>query len=393
MATLYKARVMRADGSIAWVEVAGADPASVRARASADGLEVLSVARAGLVARGGRFALGTFAQELRALLESGIALLEALETLAEKETRPLARQVCRRLTQAVAEGRRFSAALEAQPEVFPALFVATVRASERTGDLATALERYAAARAQQDLVRSRLVGASIYPALLITVGCGVILFLLAFVVPRFARVYADVGGDLPAASLALLAIGRFMEGHLGLVLAGLAAASAALVAGLRSEAAARAAGALVWRNRLLGERLLAYQMARLFRTTGMLLRGGTPLVPALDMSAGLLPAHLRPRLAAAVARVREGLPLSTALEAQALATPVTTRMLRVGEKSGDMGGMMERIAVFHDAEALRLAEWITRLAAPVLMLVMGLVIGAVVLFMYLPIFQLAEQVG
>lgn len=390
---LFKARVMRADGSIAVVEIAGTDRAAVAARAAADGLEVLSVGRGGLAARGGRFALLQFAQELRALLDSGVVLLEALETLAEKETRPLARQVCQRLVASVGEGRRFSAALEAQPEAFPALFVATVRASERTGDLATALGRFADYRQQQDLVRSRLVGAAVYPVLLLAVGFTVILFLLGYVVPRFARVYADVGGDLPAVSRGLLFAGQFFEAHLAVVLAALAALAVGAVVAARSEVAARIAGAALWKSRVVAERLLAYQMARYLRTTGMLVRGGTPVVAALEMAGGLLQVHLRPRLAAAIARVREGLPLSAALDQQGLSTPVAARMLKVGEKSGELGAMMERIAAFHDAEIERLAEWVTRLVSPLLMLAMGLVIGTVVVFMYLPIFQLAEQVG
>jgi general secretion pathway protein F len=121
----------------------------------------------------------------------------------------------------------------------------------------------------------------------------------------------------------------------------------------------------------------------------MLLRGGTPLVTALGMVPGLMPAAMRPQLAAATQRIREGASLSTAMEAGGLATPVALRLLRVGEKSGEMAEMMDRIAAFHDEELARWVDVVTRLFEPLLMAVLGVVIGAIVVLMYLPIFELA----
>jgi general secretion pathway protein F len=115
-------------------------------------------------------------------------------------------------------------------------------------------------------------------------------------------------------------------------------------------------------------------------------------VPALEMVQGLLSPGLRENLAAAGAQVREGLPLSGALAAHGLTTPVSLRMLSVGERTGNMGEMMERAAAFHDEELARSAEWATRVVGPALMLVMGVLIGAIVVLMYLPIFQLAESI-
>ena len=390
----FKARVVEPGGGVAVVEVSAADMREAGARLAAQGMGMLSISRAGTLdgARESKFALTQFAQELRSLLDSGVSLIEALETLGEKEPRAQTRQVFEHLAGMLAEGRTFSAALESNGTVFPALFVATVRASERTGDLGYALARFVAYRQQQELVRGRLINAAIYPALLLAVGSLVILFLLAYVVPRFASVYADIGGDLPLLSQWLLAAGTALDRH-ALVFA-LAAAGliAALVLAARTRAAAAWFGAALWKLEFVAARLLTYQLARFFRTCGMLVRGGVPVVTALAMSEGLLQAHLRPALRSAVTRVREGQPLSAALETARLTTPVIQRMLRVGEKTGDLGVMMERIAVFYDAEVERAAEWLTRLVSPLLMLAMGLVIGAVVVLMYLPIFQLAEQV-
>ena len=139
----------------------------------------------------------------------------------------------------------------------------------------------------------------------------------------------------------------------------------------------------------VGERLKIYQLARFYRTSGMLLRGGLPLVTALDMAGALLNESLRGGLQAARRAISEGQQVSASMERNGLATPVALRMLAVGEQSGNMGEMMDRIAAFHDEEILRWVDWFTRLFEPILMGVIGLVIGAIVILMYMPIFELA----
>jgi general secretion pathway protein F len=142
----------------------------------------------------------------------------------------------------------------------------------------------------------------------------------------------------------------------------------------------------------IGRQLFTYQLARLYRTVGMLLRGGTPAVSALKMSSGLLSDMLRPRLMNAIQSVSEGKSLAEAMESNNVTTPVASRMLRVGERSGNMGEMMERIAEFYDDELDRAVDILTRLIEPVLMLVIGLIIGFIVVLMYFPIFELAGSI-
>ena len=143
---------------------------------------------------------------------------------------------------------------------------------------------------------------------------------------------------------------------------------------------------------LLGRHLQIYQLARLYRTIGMLLRGGMPAVTSFEMSAGLLTPGLRPALAQATQAVREGQSLANSMERHALTTPVAARMLRVGERSGNMGEMMERIAAFYDEELARTVDTLTRLIEPALMTLVGLVIGVIVVLMYLPVFELAGTI-
>jgi general secretion pathway protein F len=139
----------------------------------------------------------------------------------------------------------------------------------------------------------------------------------------------------------------------------------------------------------VGERVRVYQLTRFYRTVGMLLAGGTPITQALTQVSGLLDQGLRQRLDLAARSIREGLPISVSLDAQALTTPVALRMLRVGERTGQMGEMMERIAVFHEEELARWVERFTKVFEPLLMAVIGVVIGGIVVLMYFPIFELA----
>ncbi|HET7669375.1 MAG TPA: type II secretion system F family protein, partial [Burkholderiales bacterium] len=148
----------------------------------------------------------------------------------------------------------------------------------------------------------------------------------------------------------------------------------------------------VWRIPAVGERMKTYQLARLYRTAGMLMRAGIPAVRALEMVEELLAAHLRPSLRQARGLIEQGHAMSAAFGAAGLATPVAARMMLVGERSGDMGHMLGQIARFHDDEVARFVDWFTRAFEPVLMAVLGVAIGFVVVLMYMPIFELAGNI-
>jgi general secretion pathway protein F len=389
----FELRAITNDGRIESVECQAVDEHAARAQAEGRGYTVLAVrARrdlATLWGRGERFPLPLFSQELLVLLNAGLPLVEAIETLSQKERRDDFRGVLNRVVEALRRGQPLSAALGEAPAAFPPLYVATVRAAERTSDLAPALSRYVAYQAQIEAIRKRVVNASIYPLLLVGVGGLVSVFLLLYVVPRFGRIYEERATDLPMFSKLLLAWGRFAEAHAGLALGLLVAAVVGAVYFLRRPATRAAIGNAFWRLPAIGERLKVYQLARFYRTTGMLLKGGMPLVAALEMAAELLHPVLRGRLVAASRAISEGRGVSASMDENDLTTPVAMRMLVVGESSGSMGDMMERIAGFHDDELARWVDWFTRMFEPILMAVIGLVIGAIVVLMYMPIFELA----
>jgi general secretion pathway protein F len=211
-------------------------------------------------------------------------------------------------------------------------------------------------------------------------------------VPRFAGIYEEIGGDLPLASKLLMKWGQLLDAHGLAVSIAFVVLLGAIVQIAMTPATRAAAGRALARIPAVGRQLQLYQLARLYRTVGMLLRGGLPVVTAFEMTRGLLAAASQPRLAAATRSVREGRSLTDSLAAQGLTTPVAERMLRVGERSGNMGEMMERIAAFYDEELSRFVDVATRLIEPAMMAVIGLVIGGVVVLMYFPIFELAGSI-
>lgn len=389
----FEVKALRADDVVALVFDA-ADEGDAKAQAAAQGYTVLAVKakqswQAWTRRRRAHFPLILFSQELLALMNAGLTVVDAVETLAEKETRPDARKTLRQIIADLYEGRTLSYALGRFPADFPQLYVSTVRASERTGDLSEAMTRYIAYQTQVDFVRKKVVSASIYPLLLIGAGGLVTIFLMAYVVPRFSRIYEDLGTNLPLMSRLLLQWGKLLQAHGVLVLVALAGSVAGLLYLAGRPTTKSWMMRRLWQIPAAGERMRIYQLARFYRTLGMLLAGGIAIVQAIKMVSDLLPPALRQDLAGAAGKISEGRSISYAMETHRLATPVALRMLRVGERTGKMGEMMERIAAFHDEEMARWVDWFTRLFEPLLMAVIGLVIGLIVVLMYLPIFELA----
>src|SRR5580765_1056441 len=391
----YRVKALDGGRSVVSRVLDAVDEGDARRKLELQDLRIISLApirRLGLLRRQPQLQLAVFTQQLVSLLDAGLSLVEALEALAERAGTLGTHSVLDRVLTRLYEGQTLAAALADHPRTFPPLYIASVQASERTGALREALTRFIAYQQQADALKKTLVNACIYPAVLLGAGLLVMLFLMGYVVPRFSSIYEDVGAGLPFASRVLLQWGQLMDAHAGLVAVALIGSLGGAIYGLTQPEARARMGEWVTRIPAVGRQLHLYQLARLYRTAGMLLRGGMPAVTALQMSAGLLRASARPAFAAATQAVREGRSLAQAMESIGLTTPVAARMLRVGERSGNMGEMMERIASFCDEELARWVAVMTRLIEPLLMSVIGLIIGVIVVLMYFPIFQLAGSI-
>jgi general secretion pathway protein F len=215
---------------------------------------------------------------------------------------------------------------------------------------------------------------------------------MGYVVPRFAKIFEDLGGDIPWMSKLLISWGHFAQNYGLVLLVAIGVGIVALVLWLKRPQTPQQLLKVLQSFPALGERIRIYQLARFYRSLGMLLRGGMPAVASLELVSGLLPGALSQQLGTATQLIREGTPISQAMEKTGLTSAVSARMLRVGERTGQMGEMMERIALFYDNEISQWIDWFVKLFEPLLMAFIGLVIGFIVVVMYFPIFELAGSI-
>lgn len=391
----YRVKALADGGALTVLHVDASDRTQAGRIACERGLNVLSVRREWSPAqwlrpRAARFPLSLFAQQFVALLGAGLGTVESLQAMASEPSRA-AGAVLPSLLAHVRAGRSLSWAMEQLPEAFPPLFVATIRASERTGDLQEALARFLAYQEQVARLRRTVVNASVYPLLLLGAGALVAAFLMLYVVPRFASIYDDIGGQLPLASRLMMEWGQLLSTHAAAVLALGGAALAGLAYAATRPAVSRWLRQRLWAMPQLGEWLRIYQLARLYRTLGMLLRSGMPLVASLELAEGLLAPLLRSALRDARRAISEGRPVAESLAAHRLTTPISASMLGVGERSGELGPMMDRVASLYDDDLARWVELGTRLVEPLLMAAIGAVIGVIVILLYMPVFELASS--
>ncbi|HEU4622752.1 MAG TPA: type II secretion system F family protein [Burkholderiaceae bacterium] len=335
------------------------------------------------------FPLLLFAQELLALLEAGLSVIETLDALIEKEPNVNTRAVLSRLAVRLREGLRLSDAMREQDRVFPALFVGIVQAAEGTSDLPRALARYIDYQTRLDALRARVVSASVYPSILVIVGGLVTLFLLGYVVPKFATVYQGSARQLPWASELLLSWGGFAGRYAAQLMTGFIAF--VMLVGWRVRRGYRRGELQRWLSALPGaaSHVRVLELSRFYLTLGMLLEGGIPIQHALGLVRSVMNETRRAALDRVIAAVGEGKSFSESIAAHELATPVALRLLRAGERSAQLGGMLTRAALFHEGETARWIERFTRAFEPALMAGIGLVIGVIVVLLYMPIFELA----
>ena len=392
---LFRARVFLPSGELAVIERSAPSLAHLRDDLERAGQTLLSADTLDTAARprkNTQFPLLVFCQQLLSLLDAGLQLVEAVDTLTDKEQDVRHRNTMLHLQSNLHAGLSFSQSVRLLPSVFPALFQATMEASEQTGDIPEALQRFIAYETQFQLLRNRLKSALIYPSLLLSLGGLVVAFLLGYVVPRFSVVFVDRLDEMPYLSSLVIRLGLAIAEHPAmaatLTLSLLGSVALLLLQPVVRTWLVASMRKIPW----LGDKMHTLELVRMYRSLGMLLRGGIPAVAALHMIAPMVPRHARSGIERAIERVNEGQPISTALHQQGFTTVVSERLLTVGERSGKMGEMMERSAHFLDAELERSLDQAIRLLEPLMMVVIGVLIGGIVMLMYLPIFELADSV-
>ncbi len=341
----------------------------------------------------GQLSLILFSQELLALLNAGLSIVESLDALLEKESNLNTRAILTRLLTGLREGKRFSGVLAEQPDLFTPLYIGIIKAAEGTSDLPRSLARFIDYQQRINTVRNKIISSAIYPLILLIVGSGVALFLIAYVVPRFAQVYRSAGRNMPWMSQLLLDWGNFAATRTWTVVLGAAAIIATLILSVRYFLKTGGIARAAYRIPGLGERVRIYELARLYLTLGMLLEGGIPIVTAMHTVQGIVSSAMQRQLQSAMLLIQSGIPLSNAFEDHQLTTSISLRMLRVGERSGELGSMLTQSATFYDGEISRWIDRFTRMFEPILMAIIGIVVGGIVVLLYMPIFDLAGSLS
>jgi general secretion pathway protein F len=335
-----------------------------------------------------------FAQNVGLMLHSGLTLMDSIKTLRERAT-PATARALDMLTLRLRQGESLSGAMLACGAFRPAM-LACVRASELTGDLADSLQRYAANAARMRTLRSRMVSSLVYPALLISVASLVVVFLLVYVVPRFASVLESSSHDLPMMSRLLIEVGRALNSVPAPAWAALAAAVLygiwQIVRAARERRLESLLGAVAVRVPGVRDLVRKFGHAQLARNGAMLVRSGVPVLKGLAMCRDLLAPPDRTPLDRALVAASAGAPLAQALHEHQLLDTLGLRVLRVAEQTGQLDTALDRLADVHDQDLERALERANRLIEPLLMLGIGLVVGGIVVLMYLPIFQLASSI-
>jgi general secretion pathway protein F len=392
----YRVRV-DTEGGQQELELDAADETQLRQSVAAMGLSLIEAAPIEKKALGWSFRKPVFertlfTQELIALLEAGLSLVETVETLRDKSKEGLNRTVLQQIVAALYEGEPLSRALERQPEHFPPLYVATVASAEQTGHLAEALKRYHHYDARLAAVRKKVVASMVYPSIVIFTGASIILFMAFYVIPKFSQVFSTLK-EPPFFVRLMLIWADLVQKHGGILIAAILASIIGLGLSLRSPKVRGALFGAFLKLPKLADYQRLFALTRFYRTLGLLLAGGMSMVTSMELAAQVLPAQLQSALAQALDEIRAGKPLSGALPAADLTTPVAERLIRVGEQSGELAGMVTRSAEFCDEELDRAIDTLMRVVEPVLMLAVGGIVGTIIFLLYMPIFQLAGSVG
>jgi general secretion pathway protein F len=390
----FRAKVLTASLGVEFVDVDAVDENEASRVIEASGARVLGLqrGRARLLpqSQSQAFNLTVFNQQLYALLDAGQTIVDTIEVLGRKDRKARHKAIYDTLLRNLKQGKQLSEAMEALPSVFPALYVAMVRSSETTGTVRTSINRFMFYQAQVNEIRGKLIGAAIYPAILLSVGFIVISFLMLYVLPKFSEVFEEAA-TRKGASMNFVAVwGGFVNAHTTLAWSSFAGLIL-LIVGMILHPAMRA-----WVSRkvqavpMVGEIVWTLQLARMYRTLGMLLSSGVSVLTAMRMTQATLPASMHADLDVAIASVSEGKPMSLVMSECGLSTEIAQRLLAAGESGGKLDDMMERIADFYDQEMRGWIDTASRVVEPLLMVGLGLVIGAVVLMLYSPIFDLAS---
>lgn len=330
-----------------------------------------------------------FTRQLSTLIGAGLPLVQSLRTVrGQVGSKPL-QEIIDSVIASVEGGTTLSSAFGAHPKVFNQVYVSLIGAGESSGTLDTTLERLANQQEKDAAVASKIRGAMIYPAIVLAVVLGVLIFMLTTVLPQVGSLYKDLGKTLPFITQALLAVSNFATNFWWLVLIGLGGGAYALRNYTKSSTGRRELDNVKMRAPVFGKLFMKVYMARYARTLGTLVQSGLPLLEALDITKDAVNNVLvAETIDESIKQVRGGKALSTSIENTKTFLPLVPQMIKIGEQSGTIDQMLDRVATFYETEVDDEVKNLSTTLEPVMMVVLGVTVGLIVLAVLLPVYSL-----
>lgn len=400
---LYTCKIGSADGKIIEKEFESASSDVLRQSLVSQGFYVFSIKKklfqfiwqkGAVRKRIDNKALITFNQELLVLIKSGLPIIQSLDTILERIDKGRLAEVLEVIRDDIKGGSSLSEAFERHPSAFSHLYVASIRAGERTGDLPQTIRRYITFLKKTEGFRKKVITALFYPAILMSVAFAAVTLLLVYVVPTFSQVYADAGSKLPVPTLMLIAFTSILKKFFPLLIAISVFAVFFFRRWIATPSGRYTVDSFKLKIPVVGDIFSKYSIVSFTRTLATIIESGIPIVESLRMSVATLNnSLLESKLLAAIKRVEEGVSLSVAIEGAKLMPSLALRMLSVGESTGSLEEMLEGISDYFEEELDQRLHLLSTAIEPVIMIVMGLVIGAIIVTMYLPVFKIAGTVG
>ncbi len=335
-----------------------------------------------------------FLRQLANLCESGMMITRALRTLVEQTENPKLAKVIEQLRDDVQKGSSLAEAMDKHPDIFPTMYCSLVRAGETGGMLEEVLWRICAFGEQEEELRGKAVSAMVYPAFLLTIGSIAIFILVSFVFPKFIKVFEEFNAELPLPTRMVMGVCNFMGNWWWAVLIGLGVFGYAAVRHLRTETGRRQLDAFILKMPVVRGVVTKYEMAKFSRTLGTLMDNGVPILTSIKITADTMGNWLiRDEVSQIHIGVTEGESLSETLRQRKFFPPVVVSMFAVGEESGRVGTVAKRVADAYDIEVDRAVKAMTALFEPLLIVIMGVIVGFLVIAMLLPMLSLSSTVG
>jgi general secretion pathway protein F len=338
--------------------------------------------------------LSAMTRQLATLLGAGLPLVQSINVMVTQTSNPLLKKTLAQIKDEVNEGSSLTQSMSRYPKIFSPFFINMVRAGEASGTLNIVLERLADFNESQQALRGKIRAALAYPVFMFLIGSAVLFFLIAFVVPNITRIFEEMHQTLPAITVFLIVVSRFLESFWwGIVIALVVTVVVLRYLIRNTEQGHRFWDRLKLSTPVIGTINRKMAVARFGRTLGTLLESGVPLLTALEISKNVVGnSHIADAVQKASDEVREGQSLSLPLARSGLFPPIATEMIGVGEQSGNLEQMLYKIADAYEKEVESNVTTMTSMLEPVMILVMGLVVGFIVVSILLPIFEMNQLV-